>query len=136
MRLIAGPLPAVIQVLSEPSAEPLSVVVTGVGGPASMIGFDVGRTANPPHRLGSATGIINQGGFYASLVLVVAVGLILDWRTPAGEDYTASAFRWAMSFQYLLWSVGLVQIWRYRGKARARLKADDLELHARQSRKS
>jgi MFS family permease len=107
------------------------VMVTGVGGPASMIGFDLGRTSNPPHRLASATGIINQGGFYASLVLVIAIGLILDWRTPGGSsDYTPSAFRWAMSFQYLLWGLGLVQIVRYRVKARARLRDDDPDLWA------
>jgi MFS family permease len=102
------------------------VVITGVGGPASMIGFDLGRTSNPPQRLGSATGIINQGGFYASLVLVIAIGVILDWRTPgSSSDFTPSAFRWAMSFQYVLWAVGLVQILRYRAKARARLRVDD-----------
>lgn len=111
------------------------VVVTGVGGPASVIGFDLGRTSNPPHRLASATGIINQAGFFASLTLVIAIGLILDWRTPgASTDYTPDAFRWAMSFQYVLWSIGLVQIWRYRAKARARLKADDPEAWREQSR--
>jgi hypothetical protein len=121
-------------VLAWPGDAPLAllvwlVVVTGVGGPASMIGFDLGRTSNPPHRLASATGIINQGGFYASLVLVIAIGLILDWRTPGGStDYTHAAFRWAMSFQYLLWGLGLVQILRYRAKARARLLVDDPEL--------
>jgi hypothetical protein len=105
------------------------VVVTGVGGPASMIGFDVGRTSNPLHRLASATGIINQGGFYASLVLVIAIGLILDWRTPgASADYPPSAFRWAMSFQYLLWGLGLLQVVRYRQKARARLRVEDPDL--------
>jgi sugar phosphate permease len=108
------------------------VIVTGVGGPASMIGFDLGRTSNPPDRLASATGIINQGGFYASLVLVIAIGLILDWRTPGGPvrngDYTPSAFRWAMSFQYVLWAIGLLQIWRYRRRARARILTDDPDL--------
>ena len=80
------------------------MIVAGLGGPASIIGFDLGRTSNPAHRLGAATGIINQGGFYASLFLVVAIGLVLDWRTPGGgTDYPASAFRWAMSVQYLLW---------------------------------
>ena len=59
----------------------------------------------PAAPAGAATGIINQGGFYASLILVVAVGLILDWRTPGrrGRLHPAEAFRWAMSFQYLLW---------------------------------
>ena len=85
----------------------LLVVVIGVGGPASMIGFDLGRTSNPGDRMASATGIINQAGFIASLLLVVAIGLILDWRTPGGgTDYTPSAFRWAMSFQYVLWALG------------------------------
>ena len=107
----------------------LLVIVTGVGGPASMIGFDLGRTSNPRERLASATGIINQGGFYASLVLVAAIGLILDWRTPGDSTaYTPEAFRWAMSFQYVLWGLGLTQIWRYRVRARARYLRDDPDL--------
>jgi MFS family permease len=96
------------------------VVVTGVGGPASMIGFDLGRTSNPAERLASASGIINQAGFSASLVLVISIGLILDWRTPGSStDYLPSAFRWAMSAQYVLWGIGLLQIWRYRRRLRA-----------------
>lgn len=96
------------------------VVVVGVGGPASMIGFDYGREFNPAHRLGAATGIINQGGFFASLLLVVAIGVVLDWRTPGSSTaYSPEAFRWAMSTQYVLWAIGLVQIWRYRERARA-----------------
>ncbi|RNL60427.1 MFS transporter [Nocardioides marmoriginsengisoli] len=126
-------------VLAWPGEAPLPVlvvlvVVTGIGGPASVIGFDLGRTSNPPHRLASATGIINQAGFFASLILVIAIGLILDWRTPgASTDYSPDAFRWAMSFQYLLWAIGLVQIVRYRIKARARLRVDDPDEWAAQS---
>lgn len=121
-------------VLVWPGNAPLAVLVVlalviGVGGPASVIGFDVGRTSNPPHRLASATGIINQAGFYASLVLVVVIGLVLDWRTPGDSAaYTPSAFRWAMSAQYVLWAIGLVQIWRYR--LRARNVVDRAELQA------
>ena len=124
--IVVGALVSVwTAVLAWPGNAPLPllvllVIVAGLGGPASLIGFDLGRTSNPAHRLGSATGIINQGGFYASLFLVVAIGLVLDWRTPGeGANYTASAFRWAMSLQYLLWTVGVVQIWRYRRRARA-----------------
>jgi MFS family permease len=112
-------------VLLWPGAAPLGllvalVLVTGVGGPASMIGFDLGRTSNPAERLASASGIINQAGFAASLVLVISIGLILDWRTPGDSTaYTPSAFRWAMSAQYLLWALGLLQIWRYRRRTRA-----------------
>jgi MFS family permease len=98
----------------------LLVVVVGAGGPASMIGFDVARTFNPAQRLASASGIVNQGGFIASLLLVLSIGWVLDWRTPgSGSGYTTDAFRWAMSLQYFLWAVGLVQIVRYRRRARA-----------------
>lgn len=104
----------------------LLVVIAGIGGPAAMIGFDFGRSFNPEHRMGSTIGIINQGGFIASLVLIVAIGLILDWRTPgAGTAYSPAAFRWAMSAQYVLWAIGLLQIWRYRAKTRRRLLAED-----------
>ena len=110
------------------------VVVVGVGGPAAMIGFDFGRTFNPAHRLGTAIGLINQGGFLASLLLVLAIGVVLDWRTPGSStDYAPSAFVWAMSCQYVLWTLGLVQLVRYRVKARQRLRADDPEAYARMS---
>lgn len=111
-------------VLAWPGTAPIWLLliltqVVGIGGPASMIGFDLARTSNPTERLASATGIINQAGFLASLILVVLIGLILDWRTPGSStDYTPEAFRWAMSAQYLLWGVGLTQIWRWRRRAR------------------
>jgi hypothetical protein len=112
-------------VLAWPGDAPLAllallVVVVGAGGPASMIGFDVARTSNPGERLASASGIVNQGGFVATLLLVLAIGWVLDWRTPgSGSAYTSQAFRWAMSLQYLLWALGLAQILRYRRRARA-----------------
>ena len=106
----------------------LLAAVVGVGGPASMIGFDVGRTSNPAERLASASGIINQGGFIASLVLVVSIGVLLDWRTPgASTSYSPGAFRWAMSAQYVLWALGLTQVWRYRRRARAVVDRDELD---------
>ncbi len=114
-------------VLAWPGQAPLPLLVllmlvVGVGGPASVIGFDVGRTSNPTHRLASATGIINQAGFGASLCLVVAIGLVLDWRTPGSSaDYSPDTFRWAMSLQYVLWVGGAIQIVRYRRRTRALL---------------
>jgi hypothetical protein len=93
-----------------------------------MIGFDVGRTSNPPDRLASASGIINVGGFFAAVVAVFAIGLVLDLMTPgASNDYTPGAFRAAMSVQYLLWGLGVVQIWRYRTRVRRTVGRDVVE---------
>lgn len=120
-----------VLVLAWPGPAPLwalllLVIVSAVGGPASMVGFDLARTSNPVERLASATGIVNQGGFISSLLIVVVVGVVLDWRTPGNSaQYTEESFIWAMSFQFVIWFVGLVQIFRYRRKARRRFQKDD-----------
>jgi predicted MFS family arabinose efflux permease len=99
------------------------VVSTGLGGPGSMIGFDLARTFNPADRLGSATGIVNVGGFVASLLMMLAIGVLLDVFTPgSGTDYPARAYTLAMSVQYVGWFMGVVLIWRYRRRARAHLE--------------
>ncbi|HET6627605.1 MAG TPA: MFS transporter [Nocardioidaceae bacterium] len=98
------------------------VVATGLGGPGSMVGFDVARTFAPASRLGSATGIVNIGGFVASLFMVLAIGILLDVFTPgSATDYSPRAYSLAMSVQYLGWIAGGIQIFRYRLRARAYL---------------
>ncbi len=101
----------------------LLVVVLAVGGPASMIGFDFARTFNPPNRIGTATGIVNVGGFFSALVLILVVGLLLD-LTGSGESYSLEGFRIAFSAQYVLWAVGIAGIVRTRQVVRARLAED------------
>jgi MFS family permease len=130
---IAAMVVAWTAVLAWPGNAPLwllvlLVVACGCGGPASMIGFDVGRTSNPPDRMASATGIINVGGFFAAMVAVFAVGLVLDLMTPGSSgDYTDGAFRAAMSVQYVLWAIGTLQIWRYRTIVRRTIGRDAVE---------
>ncbi|MEV6815765.1 MFS transporter [Micromonospora sp. NPDC051296] len=95
------------------------VLVLALSGPGSLIGFDYARTFNPVSRIGSATGIVNVGGFVASIVLVLAIGVVLDVATPAGQDAPGlDAFRWAFALQYVLWAVGAVQVLRWRNAAR------------------
>jgi sugar phosphate permease len=107
------------------------VVVTAVGGPGSMVGFDLARTFNPPTRVGSATGIVNVGGFFASLSTVTLIGVILDVVAPGGPStYTADSFRAAMSVQYLVWAIGVVQIVRYRRLVRRELRENNPEVYA------
>lgn len=108
------------------------VIVMSVGGPGSIVGFDLARTFNPAHRLGSATGIVNVGGFTATLVAVLLIGIVLDHTAPGGpDDYDLHAFRWAMSVQYLVWAFGIVQIVRMRRRTRQLVDATDDYAHLR-----
>lgn len=104
----------------------LLVVLTAAGGPGSMIGFDMARTFNPAQRIGSATGIVNAGGFAAALSTVVLIGVILDHVAPGGPStYTVDSFRWAMAVQFLFWAVGIAMIVKYRRRTRALVHATD-----------
>ena len=119
-------------VLAWPGPAPLAllvilVLVLATNGPASLLGFDYARTENPPSRLGSATGIVNVGGFFASLVTILLVGLLLDLRRPAGSGaYGLEDFRVALSVQYPMWAVGLAGMLVARRRLRA-LRAPDLD---------
>ncbi|HRQ00196.1 MAG TPA: MFS transporter, partial [Terrimesophilobacter sp.] len=103
-------------VIAWPGASPTGVLVAlaitmGLGGPASMIGFDHARTHNPSHRLSSATGITNVGGFLSSLLVIFFIGLALDLQgagTPA--TYTLEAFKLAFLVQVPVWVLGVVMI--------------------------
>ena len=101
----------------------LLVVVLAVGGPGSMVSFDLARTFHPTKRLGRVTGIINVGGFVASLLAIGLIGLVLDHRAPGGATtYTLPDFKVAMSVQFLFWGFGIVQLVRYRRKGLAHLE--------------
>jgi hypothetical protein len=107
----------------------LLVVVLGTNGPGSMIGFDFARTENPAERMGSASGVVNVGGFVASLLTILAVGLVLDVLTPGSSTaYDLGAFRAAFAVQYLFWAVGLVGVLRHRRELRGRLARDGVVL--------
>ncbi|MEU6868712.1 MFS transporter [Streptomyces sp. NPDC046876] len=87
-------------------------VVLGTCGPASMIGFDFARPANPAERQGTASGITNMGGFLASMTTLLTVGILLD---ATGDDY-----RIAFSSVFVVELLGLAQILRLRGRALGR----------------
>jgi MFS family permease len=95
------------------------VLVLGANGPGSMVGFDFARTENPPARIGSATGIVNVGGFVASLLTILLVGLVLDLSSN-GSPYGLQDFRLALSVQYLFWAFGLFALLRARRRLRVR----------------
>ena len=122
--------------LAWPGPAPLAllvvlVLVLATNGPGSMVGFDYARTENEPARLGSATGIVNVGGFVASLTTILLIGLLLDLEHPGGTGgYTLGDFRVAFSAQYLVWGVGLFGVIRARRRLRA-LRAPELDAFPR-----
>lgn len=112
-------------VLALPGPAPLwllvtLVVVISVGGPGSMVGFDFARTFNPSATLGTAQGMVNMGGFLASLLVMQAMGQILD----AAGGYSFESFRWAWLAQYAIWALATVGILITRGKARREMRRD------------
>jgi len=101
------------------------VVCLAAGGPASMIAFDHARTHNPAHRLSTATGVTNSGGFLAALVAIFFIGLTLDLQGAGTPDtYALDAFRWAFATQIPLWLIGASFIIRERKNTRIRMGLD------------
>jgi sugar phosphate permease len=116
----------VVLLADEPSPVWLVVVMafaTASGGPASMVAFDLARTFHPVQALGRANGIVNVGGFVASLLTMALIGVVLDLEEPGGMSaYDLDDFRVAMSVQYLFWAFGVLQILRFRRRAVRHLK--------------
>jgi MFS family permease len=107
----------------------LLVLVLATNGPGSMIAFDYARTENPAERIGSATGVVNVGGFLASLLTVLAIGAVLDLLTPgASTAYSLDAFKAAFAVQYVFWALGMVGVVRHRRRVRARLAREGVVL--------
>ena len=123
-------LVAWVAVIAWPGPAPLWLlyalaVALAMGGPASMIAFDHARTHNPAHRLSTATGVTNAGGFLAALLAILMIGLALDLQgagTPA--TYTLDAFRLAFLTQVPLWVIGSAFIVVERRRTRIHIGMD------------
>ena len=100
------------------------VVVISVGGPGSVIGFDYARTSNPSSAMGTAQGMVNIGGFLASLIVIQVMGVILGHM----GGYTFDGFRVAWMVQYPVWILGIVGVLVTRGKARPALAAEGVHV--------
>lgn len=96
----------------------LTAMVGGVGGPASMVAFEIVRTHTPITQRGIATGIANMGGFVGALINVFAIGFILDALGAGTPDtYNLEAFRVAMAFQIPMMVAGIAMMLFERPKA-------------------
>lgn len=113
-------------VLALPGRAPLwllviLIVVISVGGPGSMVGFDFARTFNPSAILGTAQGMVNMGGFIASLLVMQAMGAILE----ASGGYSFESFRVAWTAQYVIWILTVIGILITRRKTRRLMRAEE-----------
>ncbi|UXA16533.1 nitrate/nitrite transporter [Mycobacterium sp. SMC-4] len=126
LAIIASNAVAWTVVLALPGPAPLwllvvLVVVISVGGPGSMVGFDFARTFNPSATLGTAQGMVNMGGFLASLVVMQVMGMVLQ----AAGGLSFDSFRWAWTVQYVIWALAVTGILITRHKTRKLLRAQD-----------
>ncbi|MEU0090189.1 MFS transporter [Kribbella sp. NPDC006257] len=133
LAVIAGSVTMWTVVLVWPGRAPMPVlllliVVQAAGGPGSMLGLDYARTFNPTTRFGAANGMVNTGGFIATLICIGMVGVLLD-ASSGGAAQGIGDFKVALTFQYVLWGLGTVQILRYRRRARATLARYNPEVY-------
>jgi MFS family permease len=110
-----------------PGSPPVALVAAlylavGTGGPGSLIGFDVARTFNPSHALGSASGIVNTGGFIGGFLSVFGMGIVLDAvHVTGGPLYTLDGFRLAFLVPVGLILVGVAGLLVARHHTRRRM---------------
>ncbi|MDQ1597050.1 MAG: hypothetical protein QOI70_474 [Microbacteriaceae bacterium] len=104
------------------------VLVLGIGGPGSLIGFDFARTFNSLRSLGSANGVVNVGGFLASFVMMYLIGVILDLENSArvaggaaSDIFSWDSFRVALLVQYAVIGTGVCFLLAARRSTRRRL---------------
>jgi hypothetical protein len=67
-------------------------VVMALGGPASMAAFGLARDYNHARTLGTASGVVNVGGFAAAVLAALGIG----WALQAQGATDAGTLRWAV----------------------------------------
>lgn len=90
-------------------------VVMALGGPASMAAFGLARDYNHSATLGTASGVVNVGGFMAAVVTALGVGWALDLEGGT----TAATLRWAVLVAVAVQAFGAVRtaLWLRRVRA-------------------
>ena len=101
------------------------VVVMGAGGPMSLVGMDFARSFAAQHRAGSANGFVNMGGFVATIISVLLVGIVLQAASPAGAStYSLGEYRIAFASLAIPWAMGVIGVFRTRRETRALMAAE------------
>lgn len=131
LMLAAVTVVAWLVLLGWPGEPPLALlvavlIITGGATPASNLAFDFARTFNPRSSLGSASGIVNVGGFTASFTVMFLIGLLLDLHAQGGprewDDY-----RVAFLALPALVCVGSLGVWLTRRTTRRHVAENSTE---------
>ncbi len=85
--------------------------VLSLGGPFSMVGFALARDYNPLPRVGTATGIVNVGGFVATMVVSLLIGVLLE---ATGGNYRIAFLTMVVVLALGAWRIG---VWWLRARA-------------------
>ncbi|WP_221585011.1 nitrate/nitrite transporter [Microbacterium sp. G2-8] len=86
----------------------LLAITTAIGGPTSLVAFDLSRQLVPGHLAARANGVVNTGGFTGALVFIWSIGAMLTLQgatTP--DDYTMELFRIAYLPMLAILTIGL-----------------------------
>jgi MFS family permease len=96
-------------------------VVMASGGPASMAAFALARDYNHARTLGTASGVVNVGGFVATVIIALGIGWALDALGGTSAHSLRQAVLVAVAVQ--LFGTVRVIVWlrRVRGFALERL---------------
>jgi MFS family permease len=95
-------------------------VVMALGGPASMAAFALARDYNHSRSLGTASGVVNVGGFLATVLIALGIGWALDLQGAS----TAHTLRWAVLVAVAVQAFGALRmtVWLRRVRAFALTK--------------
>lgn len=101
----------------------LLLLALSVPSVCAAIGFDFVRTFVDVHRTGTGNGIVNMGGFVATLLGAWLIGSVLDASSSHGV-FTAADFRVAMASQCVVIGIGLIGVTVSRSYVRRNMARD------------
>lgn len=106
-------------------------LVIGAGGPMSLVGMDFARSFAEHGKSGSASGFVNMGGFAATIMSVLLVGLVLQLASDdGGSTYSLDDYRLAFASLALPFVIGVVGVWLSRRDTRAVMAQDGVVVPA------
>lgn len=108
---------AVVAGTDHPS-HPLVVVLfalTMTGGPVSTVAFAVARDYNPARIIGTASGVVNVGGFLSCALVSVVLGQLLTMLGGMSADH----LRWAMVVPIAVQALATSRVFAWMRRQRA-----------------